>query len=74
MQQVQVAMFYKNVKPAGAALIIFYIYNQGLRTSTRRRRTRSSAGSRGSSSFRDRGSIRPSTAETHCIRCRTRRG
>ena len=29
MQQVQAAMFYKNVALAGAALIIFYIYNQG---------------------------------------------
>lgn len=29
MQQVQIAMFYKNVALAGAALIIFYVYNQG---------------------------------------------
>jgi putative oxidoreductase len=29
MQQIQAAMFYKNVALLGAALIIFYIYNQG---------------------------------------------
>src|SRR5918994_4772398 len=29
MQQIQSAMFFKNVALAGAALIIFYIYNQG---------------------------------------------
>jgi uncharacterized membrane protein YphA (DoxX/SURF4 family) len=29
MQQIQSAMFFKNVALAGAALIIFYVYNQG---------------------------------------------
>jgi putative oxidoreductase len=29
MQQIQAAMFFKNVALGGAALIIFYIYNQG---------------------------------------------
>jgi hypothetical protein len=29
MKQIQSAMFFKNVALAGAALIIFYIYNQG---------------------------------------------
>jgi putative oxidoreductase len=29
MQQIQAAMFFKNVALLGAALIIFYIYNQG---------------------------------------------
>jgi putative oxidoreductase len=29
MRQIQSAMFFKNVALAGAALIIFYIYNQG---------------------------------------------
>ena len=28
-QQIQIAMFFKNVALVGAALIIFYIYNQG---------------------------------------------
>ena len=29
MQQIQSAMFFKNLALAGAALIIFYVYNQG---------------------------------------------